>query len=211
MSELDTETLLAAYSTGQFPMGDDNDVIEWYEPAYRGVFPLDQFHVSRSTRRLLNRTEYHVEVNRRFTEVVLACGSQAAGRYSTWINPPIVEAYSKLQAAGHAHSVEVMRGDELVGGLYGVSLGAAFFGESMFSYVTGGSKIALVHTAARLHFGGFKLFDAQYQTEHLRTFGCVEICRRKYRRLLRLALNKDREFPSVLPRMHMVDFVSKSK
>ncbi|MCL4111606.1 UNVERIFIED_CONTAM: hypothetical protein GTU68_033546 [Idotea baltica] len=191
-------------------MGDDDDVIEWYEPVFRGIFPLDQFHVSRSTRRLLNRTPFHVEVDQRFTEVVLACGSDAAGRDGTWITAPIIEAYSRLQAQGNAHSIEVMDGTRLVGGLYGVRLGSAFFGESMFSYVTGGSKIALVHTAARLQTAGFQLFDVQYQTEHLRSFGCVEISRGKYRHLLRSALHEERRFPNSLSATQLADFVAES-
>ena len=210
MTELNPDSLLAAYASGRFPMGDEDDVIEWYEPDFRGIFPLSRFHISRSTRRLLNRMTYHVEVDQRFTEVVLACGSQQAGRDGTWINAPIVEAYSHLQAQGHAHSIEVMDGTQLVGGLYGVHLGAAFFGESMFSYVTGGSKIALVHTAARLKTAGFQLFDAQFQTEHLQTFGCIEVSRQKYQRLLRTALREECRFPDTLTASQLADFIAES-
>ena len=189
-------------------MGDDDGTIEWYEPVYRGVFLPDDFHVPRSVRRLLNNKQYTVEVNQRFTEVVLACGSTQAGRTGTWINPPIVEAYSVLHRKGHAHSIEVIENGTLVGGLYGVSLGAAFFGESMFSFVTGGSKIALIHTAARLTASGFELFDAQYHTPHLAQFGCVEIHRRAYKRRLKNALRRTCKFPPELSNAQLVAFVA---
>ena len=192
-------------------MGDDGDRIAWYDPPQRGVFPLDQFHVPGSVRRLLKRQEFHVEVDRRFTEIVLSCGSEQAGRYDTWINGPIVEAYSQLHRDGHAHSIEVVLDDKLVGGLYGVRIGSAFFGESMFSYVAGGSKIALVHTAARLAVAGFQLFDAQYHTEHLQQYGCIEISRRKYKRQLKKALASDCVFPTELSRDQLATFVTKSR
>jgi leucyl/phenylalanyl-tRNA--protein transferase len=205
---MNSDSLLEAYANGQFPMGDECDRIDWYDPQHRGVFPLDRFHVPGSVRRLLNRQEFQVEVDQRFTEVMLACGSKQAGRYDTWINGPIVEAYSKLHLDGHAHSIEVIRDGKLVGGLYGVRLGSAFFGESMFSYVTGGSKIALVHTAARLSVAGFQLFDAQYYTEHLRQFGCLEISRRSYKRLLKQALNHECEFPRELSDDQLAKFMT---
>lgn len=204
---LNPNLLLEAYANCFFPMGDDDGSIDWYDPTWRGVFIPHQFHVPRSARRYLNNKSFTVEVNRRFVEVMVACGSKKAGRYSTWINKKIIDVYSRLHELGHAHSVEVIRDDLLVGGLYGVSLGGAFFGESMFSFVSGGSKIALVHTAARLAVAGFDLFDAQYHTPHLAQFGCEEMHRRAYKRRLKAAIRKSCTFPETLSQDELQAFV----
>ncbi|HHN68037.1 MAG TPA: leucyl/phenylalanyl-tRNA--protein transferase [Thermopetrobacter sp.] len=186
------QLLLHAYARGVFPMAnaaDDPDIF-WVEPAWRGVFPLDAFHVPRRLRRTLRRRPFQVRVDSAFAAVMDGC----AERPATWINATIRRLYTELHGMGHAHSVECWRGDELVGGLYGVRLGAAFFGESMFSRATDASKVALVHLVARLKAGRFRLLDAQFQTEHLATFGALEIAREDYLRQLDAALAVTADF-----------------
>ena len=162
---------------------DDTD-IHWIDPDLRGVLPLDGLHISRSLRKTLLRGEYSVRVNHRFDDVVAAC----ANRETTWINDKIAQLYASLHRSGYAHSVEVIMDGELAGGLYGVSLGGAFFGESMFSLRTNASKIALVYLVARLRKGGFTLLDTQFVTDHLTSLGAVEIPRLEYQRQLSQAL-----------------------
>lgn len=162
---------------------DDTD-IHWIDPDLRGVLPLDGLHISRSLRKTLLRGEYSVRVNHRFDDVVAAC----ADRETTWINDKIAQLYASLHRSGYAHSVEVIMDGELAGGLYGVSLGGAFFGESMFSLRTNASKIALVYLVARLRKGGFTLLDTQFVTDHLTSLGAVEIPRLEYQRQLSQAL-----------------------
>lgn len=186
------QLLLRAYARGVFPMANaanDPDIF-WVEPAWRGVFPLDAFHVPRRLRRTLRRRPFQVRVDTAFAAVMDGC----ADRPATWINATIRRLYTELHEMGHAHSVECWRGDELVGGLYGVRLGAAFFGESMFSRATDASKVALVHLVARLKAGGFRLLDTQFLTEHLATFGAVEIAREDYLRQLDTALAVTADF-----------------
>ena len=186
------ELLLRAYASGVFPMseGADDPEIFWVDPQMRGVFPLDSFHVSQRLARRIRQEQYNVTVNQYFGDVVSAC----ADRAETWINAEIFDLYSQLHTLGHAHSIEVMENDTLVGGVYGVILGGAFFGESMFSIRTDTSKIALAYLIARLKFGGFNLFDAQFQTAHLKSLGAVEISREKYHDLLADALNTQADF-----------------
>jgi leucyl/phenylalanyl-tRNA---protein transferase len=176
--ELDPETLLRAYALGIFPMSDGRDARElhWIDPRRRGVLPLDGFRVSRSLARRLRRADFRVSVDTDFRAVVEAC----AERSETWISHRIQQLYLKLHDAGAAHSVEVWENDRLVGGVYGVALGAAFFGESMFSRVTDGSKIALAHLVHRLQVGRFRLFDTQFTTPHLASLGGLEISRGEY-------------------------------
>lgn len=190
--ELTPELLLHGYATGIFPMseGADDPEIFWVDPQLRGVFPLDKFHVSRSLARRIRRQEYNVSVNQCFSDVVRAC----ADRSETWINKELFTLYQQLHSYRHAHSIEVMDGDTLVGGVYGVSLNGAFFGESMFSRRTDASKIALTYLVARLKFGGFTLFDTQFQTEHLKSLGAEEISRAEYRARLTAALNIEADF-----------------
>ena len=196
MSELRPDTLLCAYSVGIFPMANDRHDREifWVEPRRRGILPLDDFHVPKSLKKVLKRGTYTVTVDRDFEGVIRACAEPTPARPRTWLNDDLIEAYCDLHAAGHAHSVEAWEGDELAGGLYGVSMGAAFFGESMFSRRPDASKVALVRLVERLTGGGFILLDSQFMTDHLRQFGGIEIDRGLYRRLLRQALLANARF-----------------
>ncbi|MBA3911395.1 MAG: leucyl/phenylalanyl-tRNA--protein transferase [Rhodobacter sp.] len=189
---LDPETLLQAYAMGVFPMADgrDDPEIHWVDPRRRGIMPLDGFHISRSLARTLRQTPLSVSVDQDFDAVVSAC----AQRDDTWISHRIQRLYGQLHRRGYAHSIEVRDGTDLVGGLYGVCLGAAFFGESMFSRVTDASKIALAYTVHRLRAGGFQLFDTQFLTPHLASLGAMEITRADYHRRLAAALAVPAEF-----------------
>lgn len=190
--EITPEILLRAYAMGVFPMAESRDDpdIHWVDPRQRGVFPLDGFHISRSLRRSLLRGGFEVTVDTDFAGVVSAC----ANRPETWINSEIFRLYGELHQMGHAHSVEVRRNGLLVGGVYGVVIGAAFFGESMFSTETDASKVALAWLVHRLRAGGFTLFDTQFLTPHLASLGAVEIPRAEYRRQLGLALSRRASF-----------------
>jgi leucyl/phenylalanyl-tRNA--protein transferase len=180
------DILLNAYRIGVFPMAESRSAvgIHWMQPHRRGVFDLGAFHISRSLRAQILRGGYDVAINRDFAGVVRAC----ADRPQTWINAEIFDLYMELHRLGHAHSLEVYKGNALIGGVYGVAIGGAFFGESMFSRATGGSKIALAYLVHRLRAGGFALFDTQYLTPHLASLGAVEISRANYERRLALAL-----------------------
>jgi leucyl/phenylalanyl-tRNA--protein transferase len=190
--ELTADILLRAYSIGVFPMAESRDAKElfWVEPHERGIFPLDGLIVSRSLAKTVRSDRYAVVADRAFETVVRAC----AEREKTWINDEIVRLYRQLFEAGHAHSVEAYEGETLVGGLYGVSLYGAFFGESMFHRARDASKVALVHLFARLRTGGFALLDAQFNTEHLASLGAVEISREAFRLRLAEALEIDADF-----------------
>ena len=189
-SEITPEVLLRAYACGIFPMAEsaDDPSLFWVEPELRGVIPLTGFRVSSRLARTVRSDAFTVTVNQAFTAVMDGCAEPQPGREDTWINRRIRELYSGLYALGHCHSVECWQDGDLVGGLYGVSLGRAFFGESMFHRARDASKVALVHLVARLIAGGFELLDTQYVTEHLKTFGAVEIPRRRYTGLLEKAL-----------------------
>jgi leucyl/phenylalanyl-tRNA--protein transferase len=190
------ELLLRAYRAGLFPMAEtrDTDRIFWLDPEWRGVLPLDGFHLGRRLARTLRTTPFHITADRAFAEVIAACAEPAPGREGTWINPEIEALFIALHEAGHAHSIEVWRRGALVGGLYGVRIAGAFFGESMFSRARDASKVALVHLVARLIAGGYRLLDTQFITEHLTQFGTVEIGRQVYRRRLDEALAVDADF-----------------
>jgi leucyl/phenylalanyl-tRNA---protein transferase len=190
VTALDPDLLLRAYSVGVFPMASTRDAADvfWVEPKKRGVLPLDAFHLSRSLAKLLRSERYAVTVDTAFEQVVQLCAQATPQRPDTWINPSIETAYSELHRRGYAHSVETWAGDALVGGLYGVRLGAAFFGESMFSRASNASKVALAHLVARLKAGGFRLLDCQFQTNHLASLGAVEVERDAYVALLDNAL-----------------------
>jgi leucyl/phenylalanyl-tRNA---protein transferase len=198
---LTPDILLEAYAAGIFPMAesaDDPDLF-WVDPQRRGIIPLDAFHVPRRLKRVLRRDSFAVRVDSAFAAVMRGCAEASETRPSTWINDEIIRLYGALFARGAAHSVECWHGGELVGGLYGISLGAAFFGESMFSRVTDASKVALVHLVARLRLGGYRLLDTQFVTPHLARFGAIEIPRAQYHRLLAGALRYRAVFPRDLP------------
>jgi len=194
--EITPEVLLKAYACGIFPMAEsaDDPALYWIEPELRGIIPLDTFHVPARLARTLRTTGLTVRVNRDFEGVIEGCAEPKRDRARTWINGRIRRIYRALYAHGHCHSVEVYDGTELVGGLYGVSLGRAFFGESMFHRARDASKIALVHLIARLKAGGYRLLDTQFVTDHLRTFGAVEVPKRRYHRLLEEALVGEGDF-----------------
>ena len=190
MIELTPEILLQAYAKGLFPMAEDrNDPrIFWVDPDVRGIIPLETFHVPRRLLRKVRQDLFEVRTDSAFLTVIEACATPAPGRWTTWINDEIVALYTGLHAIDHAHSVECWREDRLLGGLYGVSLGGAFFGESMFSFETDASKVALVHLVARLKYGGYRMLDTQFVTKHLSGFGATEVRRADYRRRLTEAL-----------------------
>jgi leucyl/phenylalanyl-tRNA--protein transferase len=190
------DDLISCYEAGVFPMADarDDDRIFVIDPEYRGVQPLDDFHVPRRLARTLRSNPFQVRVDTAFDAVVEACAAPTPDRPETWINRPIQSLYGELFARGQAHSVECWDDGDLVGGLYGVSLGAAFFGESMFSRARDASKVALVHLVARLKVGGYHLLDMQFLTEHLSQFGCEETPRAEYHRRLAPALERRGDF-----------------
>jgi leucyl/phenylalanyl-tRNA---protein transferase len=201
--DITPDHLLMAYAQGIFPMADgrDDPTVHWIDPRHRGIMPLDRFHISRSLARRMRKEPPQVTIDRAFAAVVQAC----ADRPETWINPTIARLYADLHTVGRAHSVEVWQDGHLVGGVYGVTLGAAFFGESMFSRRTDASKIALAYLVHRLIAGGFTLFDTQFLTPHLASLGAIEVPRVQYHRLLSAALRCSADFdpagysPSGLP------------
>lgn len=199
--EITPQVLLKAYSCGIFPMAEsaDDHALYWIEPQHRGILPLDAYHVPRRLARTIRASSFSVRIDTTYDGVIDGCAASRPGRRSTWINSRIRSLYRELFDLGHCHTVEVWNGDRLVGGLYGVALGGAFFGESMFSFERDTSKIALVHLVARLVAGGFTLLDTQFVTEHLRQFGAVEVERGDFQKLLDAALKVDGDF-NRLPR-----------
>jgi len=187
------EIMLRAYAAGIFPMAEsaDDPGLFWVEPELRGVIPLDGFHLSGRLARTVRSERFEVDVDRDFEAVIAACGEVRPDRPETWINPRIREIFGELFTLGHVHTVECRREGRLVGGLYGLSLGGAFFGESMFHRETDASKVALVHLVARLRAGGYRLLDTQFQTGHLAQFGTIEIPRELYRIRLEAALRTE--------------------
>ncbi len=194
--ELNAELLLQAYALGIFPMGEarDDPSLYWVDPELRGVLPLNEFHLPRRLARTVRSEPYRITHDTAFRATMKACAAPRPGAQETWINARIRELYGTLHNRGFAHSVECWFEDELVGGLYGVSLGAAFFGESMFSSRRDASKIALVHLVARLKAGGYMLLDVQFITGHLQQFGAQEIPREEYRELLNAAIEQEAGF-----------------
>ncbi len=190
--DLSAELLLSAYAAGIFPMGSDSDpdTLYWVDPPKRGILPLDGLHVSRSLRKKIMRGGFEIRVNADFTGTMADC----ADRSETWINTAIIDSYADLHRRGFAHSVETWANGERVGGLYGVSLGAGFFGESMFSRAPDASKIALVWLVARLRAGGFSLLDTQFTTSHLESLGAIEIARKDYKLMLGAAIGTGARF-----------------
>jgi leucyl/phenylalanyl-tRNA--protein transferase len=197
--DITPEVLLKAYACGIFPMAEnaDDPALYWIEPEARGIVPLDHFHVPTRLARTVRSDCFTVLVDRDFDAVIAGCAEPKAGRSRTWINDRIRTLYGKLYDRGHCHTVEVYQDSHLVGGLYGVSLGGAFFGESMFHHVRDASKVALVHLVARLRSGGFKLLDTQFITEHLKLFGAIEIERDDYHKLLEAALPSIGDFTAL--------------
>ena len=197
--EITPEVLLKAYACGIFPMAEsaDDPALYWIEPEQRGVIPLDRFRVPSRLARTVRSDRFMVTVDRDFEGVMAGCADPRAGRPRTWINTRIRVLYRKLHERHHCHSIEVYDGDDLVGGLYGVTLGRAFFGESMFHRARDASKVALVHLVARLRAGGFKLLDTQFVTDHLKSFGAFEVPRRQYHKLLESALTGEADFAAL--------------
>ena len=196
-TRLDPDMLLRAYASGVFPMADSASSTEvfWVEPKRRGVLPLDGFHLSKSLAKTLKSERFTLTADRAFDAVLAACAEPVPGRTDTWINPMIADAYGELHRMGQAHSVEAWTDDgTLAGGLYGVRLGGAFFGESMFTRVRDGSKVALAALVARLRLGGFTLLDTQFLTGHLESFGAIEVTARAYRAQLGAALGVSGDF-----------------
>ncbi|MBC6402652.1 MAG: leucyl/phenylalanyl-tRNA--protein transferase [Hyphomonadaceae bacterium] len=199
MKPFDLDILLDCYRRGVFPMAESrcDSTIFLVDPDRRGVIPLDGLHVSRSLRKFMRRMPFTITFDRCFEDVVTECARPTPDRQDTWINSGILFLYSDLHRTGSAHSVEVWLNDRLIGGLYGVSIGAAFFGESMFSRQTNASKVALVKLVERLNAGGYRLLDTQFVTDHLKTLGAVEISRAEYHKLLKEALaNEARFYPN---------------
>jgi leucyl/phenylalanyl-tRNA--protein transferase len=190
MRPLDTNLLLRAYAAGIFPMADSRRArdVYWVEPAMRGILPLDGFHLSRSLAKIVRSDRFAVTADRAFARVIGACAETRIGAQGTWINAQIEQACNELHLRGHAHSIECWQDDSLVGGLYGVSLGGAFFGESMFSRARDASKVALAHLVARLKVGRYRLLDCQFLTDHLASLGAIEVPRDTYVGLLGDAL-----------------------
>jgi leucyl/phenylalanyl-tRNA--protein transferase len=197
--EITPEVLLKAYACGIFPMAEsaDDPALYWIEPEKRGIIPLERFHVSSRLARTVRSDRFTIRINQDFEAVLEGCAEPRPGRSHTWINARIRTLYRKLYEIGHCHSVEAYENGELVGGLYGVSLGRAFFGESMFHRARDASKVALVHLLARLKAGGFFLLDTQFVTEHLKSFGAVEVSRRQYHKLLEVALVGEGDFAAL--------------
>ncbi|MEL6957126.1 MAG: leucyl/phenylalanyl-tRNA--protein transferase [Pseudomonadota bacterium] len=212
---LDTAELLRCYRRGIFPMAESHDDPRLFlvDPDLRGILPLDAFHVPKRLARTVRQDRFDVTINRAFARVLEGCAAPAEGRETTWINPLIHNLYSGLHREGHAHSVEVWQDGRLVGGLYGVAIGGAFFGESMFSRATDASKVALVHLVARLLRQGYVLLDAQFHNPHLEQFGLIEIIRADFKELLAEALKLTCQFtapPEIMTGSEALDLISRA-
>jgi leucyl/phenylalanyl-tRNA--protein transferase len=201
MNRLTPDMLLRAYAYGIFPMaeGRSDPAVHWIEPERRGIIPIESFHVPRRLRRTVRKGTYEVRCDSDFAGTIRGCAHTVSGRKDTWINRSIENLHTRLYEIGFAHSIETWQDGALVGGLYGIALGGAFFGESMFSRARDASKVALVHLVARLRRGNFKLLDAQFVTEHLAQFGAIEIGRDEYRERLAAALGVPAQFPVEFP------------
>lgn len=215
MVEITPQVLLKAYGCGIFPMAESayDNALYWIEPERRGIIPLNAIHIPRSLAKIIKKDRFDVKIDTDFHGVIDGCASLRAGRKSTWINDRIRELYYQLFKLGYCHTVETWQNGRLVGGLYGVHLGGVFFGESMFSYERDASKVALVYLFARLINGGFKLLDTQFVTDHLRTFGAVEITRDKFQILLEDALHYKADFyylPADCPSSFILQSVSQT-
>ncbi|MEO6607695.1 MAG: leucyl/phenylalanyl-tRNA--protein transferase [Aestuariivirga sp.] len=196
MTTITPQLLLKAYAAGVFPMAEsaDDPALYWIEPDERGVIPLKGFHISHSLKKSVRHGRFEIRIDTAFEQVIAACAEKTSNRDVTWINQRIFKLYTQLHKMGCCHSVESWRDGKLVGGLYGLRIGAVFFGESMFSRETDASKVALVHLVARLNFGGFRLLDAQFVNSHLEQFGCYKIPKKEYRPILEAALDAEADF-----------------
>jgi leucyl/phenylalanyl-tRNA--protein transferase len=194
--EITPQVLLKAYAVGIFPMAEsaDDPGLFWIEPEERGIIPLDSFHLPHRLRRTVASDRFEIRVDHDFTAVIDACAESTEGRPKTWINARIRRLYGELFEMGAAHTIEAWRDGRLVGGLYGVELGGAFFGESMFSRERDASKVALVHLVGRLRAGGFRLLDTQFTTDHLRQFGAIDVAREDYQTMLEAAIAVEADF-----------------
>ncbi|WP_374547882.1 leucyl/phenylalanyl-tRNA--protein transferase [Rhodoblastus sp.] len=194
--------LLRAYASGLFPMAEDagDDALFWFDPSERGIFPLDGLIVSRSLARTIRGETFEIRIDSDFEGVIAGCAESRPGREKTWINKTIAALFRELFETGFVHTVEAWRDGQLVGGLYGLALGGAFFGESMFHRATDASKVCLTYLVARLRMGGFALLDAQFITPHLASLGAVEIARADYRRRLEEALTRQSDFTLLDPK-----------
>ena len=199
MIEITPQVLLKAYSCGIFPMAEsaDDPALYWIEPQHRGILPLEAAHFSRRLLKTVRSTPLQVKIDSAYDAVIDGCSAPRPGRTTTWINKRIRNLYRELFAQGSCHTIEVWSGEKLVGGLYGVALKGAFFGESMFSFERDASKIALVHLTARLMAGGFELLDTQFVTDHLKQFGAIELDRSKFQTRLEAALKIDANFKAI--------------
>ena len=196
MTTITPKILLQAYTIGIFPMAEaaEDTALYWVEPDERGIIPLHGLRISQSLRKQVRRQLFEIRIDSAFSEVIAACAAKTKNRKSTWINARICKLYNQLHKMGHCHSVECWRDGKLVGGLYGVKIGAAFFGESMFSRMTDASKVALVHLVARLNAGGFQLLDAQFMNPHLKTLGAIVMSKADYKELLPNAIAASADF-----------------
>ena len=209
MTSLTPELLLQAYAVGIFPMAENrrDPTLYWVEPEDRGILPLDRFHIPRRLRRTVRGGSFEIRVDTDFHRVVKLCAAPTRARPKSWINDDIRHLYGALHEMGFAHSIEAWQDQRLVGGLYGVALGAAFFGESMFARKRDASKVALVHLVARLNLGGYELLDTQFLTEHLARFGTIAIPRAAYRARLAAALQRQALFYSELDEAALTGFL----
>ena len=206
---INEEAILKGYSLGIFPMSEsyDDPNIYWINPKKRGVIPIDTFKISKSLKKEIKKNKFKIKVNENFRKVIENCARKTKDRPTTWINKEIIELYTSLHKIGHAHSVEAWLGNKLVGGLYGVSMGSAFFGESMFSTVSNASKVCLVYLIANLKIKNFNLLDTQFINPYLKNLGAIEISREKYLKLLSKSLNKNANFNKKITQSSIYDIL----
>ena len=206
---LNEQTILKGYSLGVFPMSEsfDDPKIYWINPKKRGIIPIKDFKISKSLKKEIKKNKFEVTVNKSFDEVITNCAKKTENRPATWINKEIIKLYSNLHKIGHAHSIEAWFQNKLVGGLYGVSLGSAFFGESMFSIMSNSSKICLVYLIANLKIKKFTLLDTQFVNPHLKKLGAIEISRQKYLKILGRSLKKNANFNKKISQSSIYDII----
>ena len=206
---INEETILKSYSLGIFPMSEsfDDPNLYWINPKKRGVIPINDFKISKNLRKEIRKKKFLITINKDFNGVIKNCAKKTENRPSTWINKEIIKLYSNLHKIGHAHSIEAWHQDKLVGGLYGVSLGSAFFGESMFSIMSNSSKICLVYLLANLKIKKFTLLDTQFVNPHLKKLGAIEISRKKYLKMLGSSLKKSANFNKKISQSSIYDII----
>ena len=206
---INEETILKGYSLGIFPMSEsfEDPNIYWINPKKRGVIPINDFKISKSLKKEIKRNKFKITINEDFNEVIKNCAKKTKVRPTTWINKEIIKLYSNLHSIGHAHSIEAWYQNKLVGGLYGVSLGSAFFGESMFSKMSNASKICLVHLIANLRIKKFRLLDTQFINPYLKKLGAIEIAKKEYLKMLGDSLNKNADFNKKVSQSSIYDII----